>query len=173
MIKFDCDYLEGAHPRILEALVKIGHGDYALDRFKRRFRNMIEDPLHTTLYEGWEEGGYGGGSTNHAWSGGMLTVIAENICGVRPTVPGWSQFEICPAPVIPECDVTIPSVAGMIRSAFTDNDKAFSLSITVPEGTKASVKLPSDAYRSISVNGKPYKGDWSFKPGSHEIICIK
>ena len=22
MIKFDCDYLEGAHPRILEALIK-------------------------------------------------------------------------------------------------------------------------------------------------------
>ena len=69
---------------VLEALVKMGHGDFAMERFKKRFGPMIEDPLHSTLYEGWEEGGYGGGSTNHAWSGGMLTVISECVCGVRP-----------------------------------------------------------------------------------------
>ena len=99
---------------VLEALVKTGHGDYAIQRFKNRFRNMIEDPMHTTLYEGWEEGGFGGGSTNHAWSGGMLTVIAENICGVRPLVPGWAEFEIRPYPVLSECDILIPSVKGNI-----------------------------------------------------------
>lgn len=158
---------------VLEALVKTGHGDYALDRFKSRFRNMIEDPLHTTLYEGWEEGGFGGGSTNHAWSGGMLTVIAENFCGVRPTVPGWSEFEICPQPVIPECDITIPSAAGNIRSAFSDSEESFTMDITVPEGTKASLRLPHDGYKSITVNGKAYKGDWNFKPGTYEIICTK
>lgn len=158
---------------VLEALVKTGYGEYALDRFKRRFRNMIEDPLHTTLYEGWEEGGYGGGSTNHAWSGGMLTVIAENICGVRPKVPGWSEFEICPDPIIPECDITIPSPVGMIRSAFADTAESFSLNITVPAGAKAAVELPSGDYKNISVNGKAYKGDWNFKPGTYEIICTK
>lgn len=158
---------------VLEALVKTGHGDYALERFKSRFRNMIEDPMHTTLYEGWEEGGFGGGSTNHAWSGGMLTVIAENICGVRPTVPGWGEFEIRPYPVIPECDIVIPSVKGRIRSAFKDCEDAFVMTVSVPEGTTASVVLPSDDYVSVTVNGKPYSGDWKFKAGTYDIRCTK
>lgn len=158
---------------VLEALVKTGHGDYALERFKKRFRNMIEDPMHSTLYEGWEEGGFGGGSTNHAWSGGMLTVIAENICGVRPTVPGWGEFEIRPYPVIPECDIVIPSVKGNIRSAFNDSEEAFVMTVSVPEGTTASVVLPSDDYASVTVNGKPYTGDWKFKAGTYDIRCTK
>ena len=158
---------------VLEALVKTGHGDYAIQRFKKRFRNMIEDPMHTTLYEGWEEGGFGGGSTNHAWSGGMLTVIAENICGVRPAVPGWGEFEIRPYPVIPECDIVIPSVKGTIRSAFKDTDSTFTLTVTVPEGTSATVGLPSEEYGKVTVNGKSYDGDWKFKEGTYEIICNK
>ena len=146
---------------VLEALVKTGHADFAIDRFKKRFRNMIEDPMHSTLYEGWEEGGFGGGSTNHAWSGGMLTVIAENICGVRPTVPGWSEFEIR------------PSVKGNVKAAFKDTEYAFSMTVSIPEGTTATVVLPGGEYKEITVNGKPYKGDWKFRPGVYNINCIK
>lgn len=158
---------------VLEALVKTGHGDYAVQRFKERFRNMIEDPMHSTLYEGWEEGGFGGGSTNHAWSGGMLTVIAENVCGVRPLVPGWSEFEIRPYPVIAECDILIPSVKGNIRSAFKDSETSFVLTVSVPEGTVATVVLPSADYSGVTVNGKPYNGDWKFEAGTYSINCIK
>ena len=158
---------------VLEALVKTGHGDYAIQRFKNRFRNMIEDPMHTTLYEGWEEGGFGGGSTNHAWSGGMLTVIAENICGVRPLVPGWAEFEIRPYPVLSECDILIPSVKGNIRSAFKDSDESFILTVSVPEGTEATVVLPYTDYTKVTVNGKPYSGNWKFETGNYEFICTK
>ena len=158
---------------VLETLVKIGHGDYALERFKKRFGNMIADELHTTLYEGWEEGGYGGGSTNHAWSGGMLTVIAENICGVRPTVAGWKEFEICPKPLISECDITIPSVSGKIRSAFKDTEESFTMNVSVPKGTKAVVKVPEQPYTSITLNGKPSKAEISLKAGNYEIVCTK
>lgn len=160
---------------VLEALMKMGHADYALDRFKKRFGPMIADPDHTTLYEGWEEGGYGGGSTNHAWSGGMLTVIAENICGVRPLVPGWSEFIVSPNPVISECAITIPTVAGMIKEEFTDTDQSFTLTLTVPAGTRATVQLPASDYKTVTLNGKPItpttlsplpKGNYTFR-------CIK
>lgn len=158
---------------VLEALVKTGHGDYAVQRFKSRFKNMIQDTMHSTLYEGWEEGGFGGGSTNHAWSGGMLTVIAEYICGVRPTVPGWSEFEIRPYPVISECDIVIPSVKGNVKAAFKDTEYAFSMTVSIPEGTTATVVVPGGEYKEITVNGKPYKGDWKFRPGVYNINCIK
>jgi hypothetical protein len=158
---------------VLETLVKTGHGDYALERFKKRFGPMITDELHSTLYEGWEEGGFGGGSTNHAWSGGMLTVIAENICGVRPTVPGWKEFEIRPMPLISECDIVIPSVSGKIRSAFKDTEESFTMNVSVPKGTKATVVVPEHPYASITLNGKSAKAQMKLKAGEYEIICTK
>ena len=158
---------------VLEALVKKGHGDFAIERFKKRFGPMIADSLHTTLFEGWEEGGYGGGSTNHAWSGGMLTVIAENICGVRPTVPGWKEFEICPYPVISECSITIPSVTGMISSSFKDNEEAFVMNVSIPKGTTATVMVPQQEYSSITLGGKPAGRQMTLKEGEYEIVCRK
>ena len=158
---------------VLETLVKKGHGDFAIERFKKRFGPMIADSLHTTLFEGWEEGGYGGGSTNHAWSGGMLTVIAENICGVRPTVPGWKEFEICPYPVISECSITIPSVAGMISSSFKDNEEAFVMNVSIPKGTTATVVVPQQEYSSITLGGKPAGRQMTLKEGEYEIVCRK
>jgi hypothetical protein len=128
---------------VLEALFKMGHADYALERFKKRYGPMIEHPTYTTLFEGWDVGGYGGGSTNHAWSGGMLTLIAENICGLRPVQPGWKEFEVRPDPVIPEWDITVPTVSGHIRFSCRPKEDSFIFNLTVPVGTKCTVHLPS------------------------------
>ena len=38
------------------------------------------------------ENGYGGGSSNHAWSGGGLTVLAQYVCGVLPIESGYSNL---------------------------------------------------------------------------------
>lgn len=168
--KYASPYME---KYVLEMLVKTGHGDYALERFMKRFGPMIEDRLHTTLYEGWKEGGYGGGSTNHAWSGGMLTVIAENICGVRPTVAGWKEFEISPDPIISECDIVIPSVAGNIASAFKDTEDKFIMNVSVPKGTTATVNVPKLPYASITLNGTPAERQITLKEGNYEIVCTK
>ena len=165
--KYASPYME---KYVLEALFKMGHGDFALERFKKRFGPMIADSLHSTLYEGWEEGGYGGGSTNHAWSGGMLTVIAENVCGVRPLEAGWKSFEVCPDPVIPECDILIPSVQGKIHSAFVDTPAEFTLKLSVPAGTKAVVKVPAKPSGEILVNGKMTSGEIILEKGEYEIV---
>lgn len=45
MIKFDCDYLEGAHPRILEALVRTNFeqtAGYAVDHYCEEARELIK-----------------------------------------------------------------------------------------------------------------------------------
>ena len=140
---------------VYEALMQMGHADYALERFKRRFGPMIADPQHTTLYEGWQEGGYGGGSTNHAWSGGMLTDICEQILGIRPTAPGWKEVTIRPT-VVPhpiggkatgrrpqvgnteegftEAAITIPTVRGTLSYRFSDDGTTYRATITVPKG---------------------------------------
>ena len=129
---------------VYEALMQMGHADYALERFKRRFGPMITDPQHTTLYEGWQEGGYGGGSTNHAWSGGMLTDICEQILGIRPTTPGWKEVTIRPTAVphpiggteegFTEAAITIPTVSGKLSYRFSDDGTTYRATITVPKG---------------------------------------
>lgn len=159
---------------VMEALMEIGHGDYAMERFKKRFGSMVTDTIHTTLYEGWKEGGYGGGSVNHAWSGGMLTVIAEEVCGVKPLKPGWREFSVQPKPIMSECAIEIPTVKGKVKSSFSDKDDKFILTITVPAGTIASVKLPEENYEEIYVNDKLYnKTNFSLTKGKHKIVCTK
>ena len=158
---------------VLEALVRTGHGDYAVERFHKRFKMMTDDPDHDTLHEGWDPNVMGGGSFNHAWSGGMLNVTAEHICGVRPVEAGWKRFEVCPYPVIKECDIEIPTVKGMVRSAFKDTDQALVLDVTVPVGTEAEVRLPWTDYKSVTVNGKEHDATIILKAGTYHIIFDK
>jgi hypothetical protein len=162
---------------VYEAMMKMGHGQYAIERFKRRFKNMIDDSKHSTLFEGWEEGGYGGGSTNHAWSGGMLIVITENVCGIRALSPAWTSFEIRPNPLISQCSIEIPTVQGMVKSSFNDTVSSFTLTFTVPQGSTAQVSLPHNHYSSITINGKKSKQstitNQPFAAGSYTIIGNK
>ena len=157
---------------VLEALVKMGYADYALERFKKRFGPMIDHPVYTTLFEGWDVGGYGGGSTNHAWSGGMLTVISENICGLRPLQPGWKEFEVSPYPVISECDITVPTVSGKIRSSFRADGRSFVLEVIVPRGTRCTVKIPSE-YKTVTMNGRTSALSSTVSSGKYIFRCSK
>jgi alpha-L-rhamnosidase len=82
---------------VLEALFAMGFDELALERMKRRFLPMIESEL-TTLWEGWGIGeeGYGGGTYNHGWSGGGLTMLSKYVGGVTPASPGFKAVEIRP-----------------------------------------------------------------------------
>ncbi len=135
---------------VLEALFRMGRGDYALRRMKRRFAPMVDDPGHTTLFEGWDIGNakYGGGTTNHAWSGGPLTVLAEHLCGIRPAEAGYRSFEVAPAfDLMAECSIAVPTVAGEIRAAWRRTRRGCDFRLTVPGGTSARVLLPDGTSR--------------------------
>ena len=130
---------------VMEALFQMGDGEYAMERAHERYHAMVTDSVHSTLYEGWLEGvnGFGGGTTNHAWSGGPLTVIAQYLMGVSVTEPGWRKFAVCPSPVrFQKAHITIPTVRGMIKSAFRLGEKADVYTLTVPQGTEAYLYLP-------------------------------
>ncbi len=75
-------YMEKA---ILESPVSNGGYGSRVDRMKLRYSKMVESEL-STLWEGWGIGpeGYGGGSYNHGWSGGPLTLMMQYIAGVAP-----------------------------------------------------------------------------------------
>lgn len=125
---------------VMEALFKMGEGEYAMERCSRRFGEMVNHPDYTTLFEGWEIGSskYGGGTTNHAWSGGAITVIGAELCGIKPVEPGYKKFEVRPQIAgIEELSLEFPTVKGHVSYSHKVDGKDIRFTVTVPRGTKA------------------------------------
>lgn len=138
---------------VMESLFKMDQGEYAMERVRERFDEMVSDPSNTTLYEGWGIGanGFGGGTTNHAWSGGPLTVISQCLMGVRPVKPGWTRFEVDPQIVrFQKASITIPTVIGTVGTSFRKTNGKTTLRITVPKGSEALLYLPTISIQDIS-----------------------
>jgi len=140
---------------VMQALFKMGKPDFALSRAQLRFDNMTVDKKYSTLWEGWQVGGYGGGSVNHAWSGGALTNIAQFYCGLYPVEPGWKTFKIAPCPsLFGRLSISVPTAAGTVKSAFEISGGVFKMKISVPAGTTAHLYLPEIARnKTVSING--------------------
>ncbi|GHE35870.1 hypothetical protein GCM10017764_19010 [Sphingobacterium griseoflavum] len=140
---------------VMEALFKMGEGQFGLQRAKDRFKEMVDDPDRTTLYEGWGVGerGFGGGTTNHAWSGGGQIVLTEYLFGLKPLAPGYTTFLLQPQPAgLKSGKLTIPTVKGFITVSFNNDKQGFKLRLHIPKGCTAIVKLPKG--HSIYVNKK-------------------
>ena len=153
---------------VFEAMFRMGRPDEALARHKERFSEMVIDPRFTTLFEGWGIGpkGFGGGTVNHAWSGGGLTILGQFLCGVEPLSPGYDTLRIMPRPgKMEEASATVPSVKGPIRTTFVNRNGRFSLHAETPVGTTTVIAVPTA--RKIKMNGKVVFANGDFaKPGT-------
>jgi hypothetical protein len=140
---------------VYEAMMVMGEEEEALSRHKKRFSKMVYDERFTTLFEGWGIGteGFGGGTVNHAWSGGGATIASQYICGIAPLEPGYKKFQIQPQPgSIAEAKALVPSVSGNITSAFISTKNHFQLIVEVPKGTEAIVNMPEGNYTEMRIN---------------------
>lgn len=141
---------------VIEALFMMGENYYGMERMKRRFAEMVNDPERTTLYEGWGIGpnGFPGGTTNHAWSGGGLTILSQYVCGVAPTEVGYKAYRIAPQPTgLKEAETLVPTVKGNIKVSFKDDEKNFQLQVSSPQGAQATICLPSPC-KAVTLNGE-------------------
>lgn len=140
---------------VMEALFQMGYGEYALQRVEKRFGLMVNSKDYTTLFEGWEVGGFGGGTTNHAWSGGALTVISQYLCGIAPMKAGYDLFKIEPDPAsFNSASISVPTVKGLIKSEFMKDGNTFTLNVSIPDGTEALVYLPKDYKEQVLINNQ-------------------
>ncbi|MDO5581276.1 MAG: alpha-L-rhamnosidase C-terminal domain-containing protein [Planctomycetia bacterium] len=161
---------------VLEAICVLGYPEDALARMKERFAKMVNHPEYSTLWEGWGIGseGYGGGTINHAWSGGGLTCLAQYIVGLEPVEPAFKTFRIVPQlGSLKTVSLETPTHFGTIGIDLRKTEKGFSGDITVPKGTKCLFYLPGDY---ILPGGKAdqtvYFGKYAlitFKPGEHHF----
>lgn len=140
---------------VMESLFIMGYPEYAMQRCRERYGDMVRDSRFSTLYEGWALGQdvFGEGTVNHAWSGGPLTVIAQYLMGVAVREPGWSSFTVCPQPTdFGTASISIPTVRGMVCSSFKRSGESIQYELTVPSGTRAYFYLPAD--EALTLGGK-------------------
>lgn len=142
---------------VFEAMMQMGYEKEAMERHQKRFARMVNHPDFTTLFEGWGIGteGFGGGTVNHAWSGGGLTVLSQYVCGIAPLKPGFELFQVMPQPgYLTEASATLESVKGIIRSSFQKLASGMEIKVIVPASTRAIVGVPASGVKSIKLNGK-------------------
>jgi alpha-L-rhamnosidase len=141
---------------VMEALFQMNEGKFGLERQKKRFGRMVNYPGFTTLWEGWNfnDPVYGGGTINHAWSGGGLTILSAYVCGISPLSAGYKMFQILPNPGgLNRATATVSSVSGIITTSFAVIKNHFMLKAKAPHGTFMILGMPA-SYSRITLNNK-------------------
>jgi len=145
---------------VLEALFAMGYPDFALERMKQRYTKMLSFN-YTTLFEGWGIGdeGFGGGTINHAWSGGPLTLLSQKVCGIAPSSPGFTTFTIAPQMgTLREASAIVPTHYGLIEVSILKKDNRLQIKASIPEGTEAIVQFPSGHKKKLTSGEHEIKG---------------
>jgi len=138
---------------VLEALCQMGEVAFAIERMKQRYEKMLNYKEYTTLFEGWGIGseGFGGGTINHAWSGGPLTILSQKICGIEPVSPGFRTFRVAPQlGTLTEASATIASVNGEIKVDVLKKGKKLTIKVLVPDGTTCELVFPNGKIHHLS-----------------------
>jgi len=157
---------------VIEALFLMDQPEYGLKRLKKRFQDMVDDENHTTLFEGWGVGkdGFGGGSTNHAWSGGGLTILAQYVCGLYPLEPAWKSFSVKPQlGILQFAETSNETIAGKVAVKVSKTDAGIDMALSVPEGSSAVVYISSDL-QNVSINDR--KAATKEKDGKYSLYRV-
>jgi hypothetical protein len=153
---------------VLESYFRMGDAAGGLQRMRTRYASMIKSST-STLWELWDESA---GTQNHAWSGGPLTLMSEYVAGIAPTAPGYTTYQVLPQlGDLTSVKASVPSVKGTIDADITSASGQFSITLTSPPGTTATVGIPTASFSGgaagmhISVNGTAVFAAGAFTPG--------
>jgi hypothetical protein len=143
---------------VLEAYYLMNEAEKGTQRMLNRYKAMIESPV-TTLWEGWQVGSgtYGGGSYNHGWSGGPLTLMSQYITGLSPDGAGYQNIRIFPQPAgLKNAEMGTYTVAGYMKTSFEKDEKYFKLYSELPKEKNVKLGIPKFKYpyKKIVLNGK-------------------
>jgi len=123
----------------------------------------------TTVWERWDgwtpEKGFqnpGMNSFNHYSLGSCGEWMFDTVAGidVDPSAPGFRHIIIRPrpGPGLTSAQATYDSIRGKIATRWSVDGKAFTLDVTVPLNTTATVILPTADAASVSEGGAPVAG---------------
>lgn len=178
-IKNYLNYYSAASPYmekyVLEAFLLMGDSEEGLKRMKKRYGSMVNSEL-TTLWEDWEIGGAGGGSINHGWAGGPLSLLPQYVLGVFPTEPGWKTFSVKPnLGILKKVECVIPVDGNEKIEVSVDKNHA-SLEVVCDSRRTFKVALPKEwvdfIHKRYSLNGKEFSLERLQKKGSKDISFL-
>jgi len=148
---------------LMEALVTHGKGQVAYQIATQEtypsWGFMLANGA-TTLWERWELlTEYGMNSHNHPMMGSVSAWFYKYLAGINtdPRAPGFKRIVIHPYPL---GDLTwvrsqYASLYGPIRCAWKHEDNSFTLNITVPVNTTATVYVPAADPKQVAEGGRP------------------
>jgi hypothetical protein len=150
----------------LQARFLTGQAGSALEEIGRLYGWMSAHDPGRTHWEGIGAGGslYQGGFTSaaHGWSTGVLPALTNGLLGVTPTGPGFSTWTLRPQPGgVQWAQGEVPTPHGPIKVSW-EQGSTFRLTVEVPRGTTAQLRLPLTA-------GNARGGETVLQPGTHEI----
>ena len=103
---------------------------------------------YSTLWEFWDSWR---GTKNHAWSGGPLVIMSKHFAGISPIEAGYEKVKIKPQYDISDSmNCTVPSVKGLITLNYKKVSENYVINLTVPQGMKAVLYVPTGA--DVSIN---------------------
>jgi len=115
---------------------------------------------------------WSGGDKSHGWCSSPLVQMSSRILGVSPASPGFKTITIRPQ----LCDLTwakgtVPTPQGNVAVSWKREGNKLSLDVTVPEGAKADIILPTERFSQprVTVNGTPATGTIRVKAGRSQI----
>jgi hypothetical protein len=134
---------------VLEAFFVMNDAKDGLARMRQRYSAEIQSK-YSTLWEVWTPGDpavgtVGGGTINHAWAGGPLTLMSQYVAGVAPTQPGYAEFQVVPQlGDLTQVTANVASRKGAI-SVDIKLGPPFTMQVVVPAATSATVGVPINA----------------------------
>jgi alpha-L-rhamnosidase len=149
-------------PLALDALADSGERELAWDLLLRTgfpsWGYMVEHGA-TTIWERWngDTGDVQMNSFNHYALGAVCGFLYRRVAGIAPTAPGFARFDVDPVvdARVASAGATVNTVRGRIETRWERRGAATLLSLEVPVGTIANVRLPS--------------GTQEAAPGSHRF----
>jgi len=90
----------------------------------------------TTLWEGWDIGSakWGGGTYNHAWSGGGLTLLSQYVVGIEPVAAGYRRVRVRPQlGGLKHAQAEVDTPLGMLKVAVTHTTTGLEVEVDAPE----------------------------------------
>jgi alpha-L-rhamnosidase len=143
---------------LLRALADGGRSDVIFD-----MNNQTNKPGYgmqlakgkTSLTEAWD----GGSSQNHFMLGQIQEWFYHDLAGIQnaPDSPGFKRIVINPHPVgdVTWVKASYRSIRGKIVSDWKREGNIFTLNVTIPPNTRATVFIPAKSAEAVTEHGKP------------------
>ena len=143
---------------LLRALADGGRSDVIFD-----INNQTNKPGYgmqlakgkTSLTEAWD----GGASQDHFMLGQIQEWFYHDLAGIQnaPGSAGFKKIVIVPQPVgdVNWVKASFDSVRGKIVSEWKRDDKKFTLDVTIPPNTTATVYVPAKSADAVTESGNP------------------